>query len=115
MDQQEPSNPTSQPPVSSSNIEAADATSKMKRKSMKPRSVVWDHFSKFIDDMGIQKGKCNYCEKEFYCDPKKNGTSTLKHHMSACIKNPHSVTTRQSQLSLQPLSSSTQEGGEIIN
>ncbi|KAG8634406.1 hypothetical protein MANES_17G029905v8 [Manihot esculenta] len=83
----------------------------MKRKSMKPRSIVWDHFSKFIDDMGIQKGKCNYCEKEFYCDPKKNGTSTLKHHMSACIKNSHSVTTRQSQLSLQPLSSSTQEGG----
>ncbi|KAG8649371.1 hypothetical protein MANES_08G086122v8 [Manihot esculenta] len=57
----------------------------MKRKSMKPRSVVWDHFSKFIDDTGIQKGKCNHCEKD--------------------------VTTRQSQLSLQSLSSSTQEGG----
>ncbi|KAG8657803.1 hypothetical protein MANES_03G090444v8 [Manihot esculenta] len=111
MDQQKQSNPMSQPPVTSSNFEAASSTSNMKRKSMKPRSAVWDHFSKFLDDTGIQKGKCNYCEKEFYCDPKRNGTSALKHHMSACIKNPHSVTTRQSQLSLQPLSFSTQEGG----
>ncbi|KAG8633975.1 hypothetical protein MANES_17G003183v8 [Manihot esculenta] len=83
----------------------------MKRKSMKLRSVVWDHFAKFTDDTGTQKGKCNHCEKEFYCDPKKNGTSALRNHMSACIKNPHIVTTRQSQLSLHPLSSSTQEEG----
>ncbi|KAF2322117.1 hypothetical protein GH714_006967 [Hevea brasiliensis] len=103
----EPSHP---PPVASSQTEVDEATSKMKRKGMKPRSAVWDHFSKFVDGSGIQKGKCNYCYKEFFCDPKKNGTTALRNHMFACIKNPHGMTTRQSQLYLQP-SSSIQEGG----
>ncbi|KAF2304059.1 hypothetical protein GH714_026722 [Hevea brasiliensis] len=103
----EPSHP---PPVASSQTEVDEATSKMKRKGMKPRSAVWDHFSKFVDGSGTQKGKCNYCYKEFFCDPKKNGTTALRNHMFACIKNPHVMTTRQSQLYLQP-SSSIQEGG----
>ncbi|XP_058003896.1 zinc finger BED domain-containing protein RICESLEEPER 2-like [Hevea brasiliensis] len=49
----EPSHP---PPVASSQTEVDEATSKMKRKGMKPRSAVWDHFSKFVDGSGIQKG-----------------------------------------------------------
>ncbi|XP_021600728.1 zinc finger BED domain-containing protein RICESLEEPER 3-like [Manihot esculenta] len=101
---------SNQPPITSSQTEVEEATSKTKRKSMKPRSSVWDHFTKFVDNTGTQKGKCNYCDKEFFCDPKKNGTTSLRNHMFACIKNPHSMTTRQSQLSLQP-TCSTQEGG----
>ncbi|KAG8633913.1 hypothetical protein MANES_18G145766v8 [Manihot esculenta] len=77
---------------------------------MKPRSTVWDHFTKFVDNTGTQKGKCNYCDKKFFSDPKKNGTTSLRNHMFVCIKNPHSMTTRQFQLSLQP-TCSTQEGG----
>ncbi|KAF2310797.1 hypothetical protein GH714_017345 [Hevea brasiliensis] len=103
----EPSHP---PPVASSQTEVDEAISKMKRKGMKPRSAVWDHFSKFVDGSGIQKGKCNYCYKEFFCDPTKIETTALRNHMFACIKNSYGMTTRQSQLSLQP-SSSIQEGG----
>ncbi|KAG8635518.1 hypothetical protein MANES_16G038752v8 [Manihot esculenta] len=69
-----------------------------------------DHFTKVVDNTGTQKGKCNYCDKEFFSDPKKNGTTSLRNHIFVCIKNPHSMTTRQSQLSLQP-TCSTQEGG----
>ncbi|KAF2300595.1 hypothetical protein GH714_014239 [Hevea brasiliensis] len=45
----EPSHP---PPVASSQTEVDEATSKMKRKGMKPRSAVWDHFTKFVDGSG---------------------------------------------------------------
>ncbi|KAG8644083.1 hypothetical protein MANES_11G097150v8 [Manihot esculenta] len=76
-------------------------SSKAKRKSVKPRSAVWDHFTKFVSDEGELKGKCNYCKKEFCCDPKRNGTTALRNHLNSCKKHPHSIETRQAQLSLQ--------------
>lgn len=48
---------------------------------MKPGSVVWDHFTKFIDNTGAQKGKCNYCDKKNFYDLKKNVTTTFRHLM----------------------------------
>ncbi|KAG8651822.1 hypothetical protein MANES_06G026760v8 [Manihot esculenta] len=76
-------------------------SSKAKRKPIKPRSAVWDHFTKFVSDEGELKGKCNYCKKEFCCDPKRNGTTALRNHLNSCKKHPHSIETRQAQLSLQ--------------
>ena len=59
------------------------ATSRMKRKASRPSSVVWSHFTKFVTEDHI-KGKCNYCPKEFFADPKRNGTTAMKSHISVC-------------------------------
>ncbi|KAF2283262.1 hypothetical protein GH714_043614 [Hevea brasiliensis] len=55
----EPSHP---PPVASSQTEVDEATSKMKRKGMKPRSAVWDHFSKFVDVVVDPRYKLEFME-----------------------------------------------------
>ncbi|WCJ28511.1 hypothetical protein M5689_010207 [Euphorbia peplus] len=83
--------------------QAAEAKLKRKRKPMKPRAKVWGHFTKFTDEECNIKGKCNYCEKDFHCDPYKNGNTAMNTHMRACRKNPHSIQTRQTQLALQPM------------
>ncbi|XP_043806223.1 zinc finger BED domain-containing protein RICESLEEPER 3-like [Manihot esculenta] len=93
--------------TSDSNQTSTDASteittsSKAKRKPVKPRFVVWDHFTKFINSEGELKGKCNYCKKKFFCDPKRNKTTALRNHLNSCKKHPHSIETRQAQLSLQ--------------
>ncbi|XP_042950225.1 uncharacterized protein LOC122282331 [Carya illinoinensis] len=60
-----------------------------KRKGKDP-SIVWDHFTKVegcpVDD---PKAKCNYCGKIYACHSKRNGTSTMQNHLSACPRNPH--------------------------
>ncbi|KAG2704131.1 hypothetical protein I3760_06G170800 [Carya illinoinensis] len=60
-----------------------------KRKGKDP-SVVWDHFTKVegcpVDD---PNAKCNYCGKIYACHSKRNGTSTMQNHLSACPRNPH--------------------------
>ncbi|KAF2289425.1 hypothetical protein GH714_036119 [Hevea brasiliensis] len=76
-----------------------------------PRSTVWDHFTKFKTDNGDTKGKCNYCNKEFCCDPKRNGTTALRNHMNTCKKHPHAIETRQALLDLQPNSNNVE--GEV--
>ncbi|KAF2309284.1 hypothetical protein GH714_001507 [Hevea brasiliensis] len=73
---------------------ATSLKSKVKRKPVRPRSTVWDHFTKFKTDDGDTKGKCNYCNKEFYCDPKRNGTTALRNHMNICKKHPQAIETR---------------------
>ena len=64
----------------------------VKRKAQKARSIVWEHFSKFVEPDGSIMCKCKHCEKTYHCDTKKNGTSTIKHHMSACKKFPKTNT-----------------------
>ncbi|KAI9118259.1 hypothetical protein K1719_010591 [Acacia pycnantha] len=60
-----------------------------KRKAMKQRSKVWDHFSKFVNEKGDIKGKCNSCEAVLACDPKNNGTTALNNHFAnVCKKKP---------------------------
>ncbi|KAH1120986.1 hypothetical protein J1N35_004146 [Gossypium stocksii] len=72
-----------------------------KRKAASQRSQVWSHFTKFINSDGASKAKCNYCQKEFCCDMKKNGTGSLKYHIGSCKKNPSNVVdTSQGQLVL---------------
>ncbi|KAL4387019.1 hypothetical protein GQ457_09G022130 [Hibiscus cannabinus] len=82
----------------SGNSNAAGASSQSnttrvaaKRKTITPRSEVWSHFTKFVNSEGQSKGKCNYCDREFCCDGKKNGTGSLKYHMKQCKKSPTNV------------------------
>ncbi|KAK5839265.1 hypothetical protein PVK06_008041 [Gossypium arboreum] len=72
-----------------------------KRKSTPQRPEVWSHFTKIINSEGARKAKCNYCQKEFCCDMKKNGAGSLKYHIGSCKKNPSNVVdTSQGQLVL---------------
>ncbi|KAK8573901.1 hypothetical protein V6N13_096832 [Hibiscus sabdariffa] len=82
----------------SGNSNAAGASSQSnttrvaaKRKTITPRSKVWSHFTKFVSSEGQSKGKCNYCDREFCCDGKKNGIGSLKYHMKQCKKSPTNV------------------------
>ncbi|KZV51095.1 hypothetical protein F511_01887 [Dorcoceras hygrometricum] len=43
-----------------------------------------DHFTKFVNDRKEIKAKCNYCDKELFCDPYKNRTTSLRAHMNSC-------------------------------
>ncbi|XP_022743828.1 zinc finger BED domain-containing protein RICESLEEPER 2-like [Durio zibethinus] len=67
---------------------SATANSKVMRQASKTWSEVWDHFTKFVNEEGNRKARCNYCDREFFADPKKNGTTTLKNHMNSCKKVP---------------------------
>ncbi|KAK6916906.1 Zinc finger, BED-type [Dillenia turbinata] len=68
---------------------STNATSEIKkRKTMKERSDVWEHFDKFIDAAGMSKSRCKYCSKEYKSDSKTCGTITLKTHLLKCSKYP---------------------------
>ncbi len=76
------------PTVAPSSSKANAKKQAAKRKSMNPRSSVWKHFTKFLTVDGHQKCKCNYCGKEYAADPRNNGTSSARAHISKCEKNP---------------------------
>ena len=66
------------PMIEENNINSSSPTrkAKMTRKKMAPRSKVWAHFSKYNED-GVEKARCNYCNKELGAST-ANGTSSLK-------------------------------------
>ncbi|MCD9643001.1 hypothetical protein HAX54_030099, partial [Datura stramonium] len=45
-----------------------------KRKDMQPRSEVWDHFDKIVEN-GIGKPKCKYYKQNYAASSSKNGTT----------------------------------------
>ncbi|XVF48038.1 hypothetical protein PTKIN_Ptkin03bG0158300 [Pterospermum kingtungense] len=51
--------------MSQSQAQTSADVSKFKRRPLRPRSRAWEHFTKFSNDQGEQKARCNYCEKEF--------------------------------------------------
>ena len=69
-----------------------------KRKAMKQRSKVWDHFTKFVNEHGKIKGKCNYCASVLACDPRSNGTTALNNHFANVCKQKPSEELKQSHL-----------------
>ena len=96
------SNPTSILPSSTNEGQKAQseaASFKMKRKAFRPSSVVWSHFTRFVIEEGYIKAKCNYCPKDFFADPKKNGTTSMKSHMGVC-KNRVNASSDPSQAEL---------------
>ena len=60
------------------------ARSKVERKAFRSRSEIWDHFTKFVNEQYDIKARCNYYSKDFYVDPKRNGTTAMKSHMNVC-------------------------------
>ncbi|XP_077240361.1 zinc finger BED domain-containing protein RICESLEEPER 2-like [Tasmannia lanceolata] len=87
-----------------------------KRKGMKPRSGVWENFAKFANEEGETKGRCNYCEKELFCDPRKNGTTALWNHINSCRKFPSNKSTKQTLLNLKPITGQEGDGiGSLTN
>ena len=56
----------------------------MKRKASRSRSEVWDHFTKYVNEQGDTKAKCNYYPEDFYASPKRNRTTAMKSHMIIC-------------------------------
>ncbi|XP_077223462.1 zinc finger BED domain-containing protein RICESLEEPER 2-like [Tasmannia lanceolata] len=89
------------------------ATSR-KRKNMKARSDVWEHYTKFVNEEGEQKARCRYCEKEFHSDPRRNGTSALKTHIASCKKFPPNINTKQTQLNYQPIKGQEGDGSGTL-
>jgi len=61
-----------------------------KRKEIGTMCKVWDHYERTLDSEGkLLKATCLYCKKMFACQSKKHGTSSLRNHIMACLKNPH--------------------------
>ena len=57
------------------------------KKDKRPRQVseVWEHFTKIKEgDSQGPRSSCNYYGKTYATDIKKNGTSTLRHHLTVC-------------------------------
>ncbi|KAM3389876.1 hypothetical protein ACQJBY_011805 [Aegilops geniculata] len=61
----------------------------------KLRSSVWEHFTitETTVDGKRSKAKCKYCRKDFNCETKTNGTSSMKKHLEkehsvTCMKKP---------------------------
>ncbi|XP_050212795.1 zinc finger BED domain-containing protein RICESLEEPER 2-like [Mercurialis annua] len=93
---------SAQPVQADTGTENAKILQGKKRKQIVSRSIVWDHFKRITDDDGkVISAKCLYCAKIYQSSTKLNGTSTLRAHMLACLKNPQSRDTRQALLTLQ--------------
>ncbi|XP_019173804.1 PREDICTED: zinc finger BED domain-containing protein RICESLEEPER 3-like [Ipomoea nil] len=83
-----------------------------KRKNVESRSKVWEHFEKIFDSENkVIKLKCLYCAKVYQCESKKHGTTSLRNHMFACLKNSHSKETRQSLLTFTAVTTFDTQGG----
>lgn len=77
---------------------------------MQLRSRVWLHFKKFLTPKGKLKTQCLRCGNEYVCDhKKKNGTASLKYHLSSCIQNPSNDDKSQAHLVL-PIKGKKGEG-----
>ncbi|KAI9125837.1 hypothetical protein K1719_003255 [Acacia pycnantha] len=99
MADQAASVPTTGHSASASVTNKASSVVTGKRKAMKQRSKVWDHFSKFVNEKGEIKGKCNYCEAILACDTKNNGTTALNNHFAnVCKKKPPPEELKQGHL-----------------
>ncbi|KAG5573233.1 hypothetical protein H5410_062999 [Solanum commersonii] len=55
---------------------------KKKRKEIAPRSKVWNHFDKVVEN-GMCGVKCRYCH-QFYTYISINGTTALNQHLARC-------------------------------
>ena len=52
---------------------------------------MWNHFTKFVNEKGEQKARCNYCDRKYCADPKTNRTAALKYHRNNCKRKSENV------------------------
>ena len=102
-----PSKPSSNPkpplqPSPSPIPESGKAThvNKRKRKPTKPASMVWEHFTKIKGgDPNDPRCACNYCGKDYACNTKTCGTSSMLVHLNTqCKKYPFRVEDKKQKL-----------------
>ncbi|KAI9077403.1 hypothetical protein K1719_040606 [Acacia pycnantha] len=99
MANQAASLPTARDSASASVTNKLSPVAAGKRKAMKQRSKMWDHFTKFVNDAGEIKGKCNYCGSVLDCDPKSNGIIALNNYfVNVCKRKPLPEELKQSHL-----------------
>lgn len=93
--------------VGDSNANDSNDGDSGKQKPCRPKSWVWDHFTR---DTSGTRAKCNWCTKSYAADSHKNGTTNLNNHLlHQCKKIPTSVLDpTQTTLSLQ-------EGGKATS
>uniref|UniRef100_A0A803MKM4 BED-type domain-containing protein n=1 Tax=Chenopodium quinoa TaxID=63459 RepID=A0A803MKM4_CHEQI len=89
--------------------ESDNEKSKPKRKRMKDRSEVWEHFIKEETHTGMES-RCKYCGIRYKCGTKRNGTSPLWAHINRCRKYPYN-TPKESKQSLLSFKSNKIESG----
>ena len=58
------------------------------QKKRKNTSMIWDHFTKCFEysDDDDPHAKCNYCDMEYVCHPRRNGNSTMRMHLKHYCK-----------------------------
>jgi hypothetical protein len=75
--------------VGDSNANDSNDGDSGKQKPCRPKSWVWDHFTR---DTSGTRAKCNWCTKSYAADSHKNGTTNLNNHfLHQCKKIPKSV------------------------
>uniref|UniRef100_A0A803MMI1 BED-type domain-containing protein n=1 Tax=Chenopodium quinoa TaxID=63459 RepID=A0A803MMI1_CHEQI len=89
--------------------ESDNEKSKPKRKRMKDRSEVWEHFIKEETHTGME-ARCKYCGMRYKCGTKRNGTSPLWAHINRCRKYPYNAP-KESKQSLLSFKSNKIESG----
>ncbi|KAI4357416.1 hypothetical protein L6164_001364 [Bauhinia variegata] len=67
----------------SSTSATANTTAGSKTSNPKPRSIVWDHFTKLSLEQtkGEEKAKCHHCKSEFLCNSSSHGTNGMLKHL----------------------------------
>ena len=95
-------------PEPQTNTETLELKSPKKEKTTPPRtkkkpsrnSTIWDHFTKVEGgDPKDPRCTCNYCGKDYACDSKRVGTSSLWVHLNnQCKKYPFRVTDKKQKL-----------------
>ncbi|XP_073031171.1 zinc finger BED domain-containing protein RICESLEEPER 4-like [Primulina eburnea] len=88
-------------PPSESTITSDDGK---KRKVVRARSVVWEHFEKYDDSDRAPRARCKYCSSNYAANTSYNDTSTLSAHLRKCKQNPHNVETSQAKIGFQQAS-----------
>ncbi|CAA0838530.1 Zinc finger BED domain-containing protein DAYSLEEPER [Striga hermonthica] len=73
------------------------------------RSIAWDHF-KIIVVEDVTRAECKHCQKTYKCDTRRNGTSSLLHHISVCKAHPDVAEKKQLKLNLQVVA----EGDDMV-
>lgn len=92
------------------NLRSASSKPVKQTRKYKPRSDVWNHFTRYIDEDGKEMASCNYCIAKYACESKGSGTSNMKLHVPKYEVNPAKISTNLSKLAF-----STEKDAETVD
>ncbi|KAK4478969.1 hypothetical protein RD792_014476 [Penstemon davidsonii] len=83
--------PTSSPtPTPNSAPVPPPEVSEEQQTTSKKRARCWQHFHEYTKN-GKVRAQCNYCEKNYACESRRNCTSGMNNHMKVCKKHPDNL------------------------